>query len=432
MEKIYCSVEPWDSILGTNRPNGTSRTWNYQETGTPSPLFTLTDELIKNDSPEEIFYNTTLFMNSDELVKLEIHEIKDKKHLYIIRVLNHQFFRLNLNVGFSPISPKVLVDVKEGNAKIILEMTSEGQYFSYPGTELAIIERWRIKEGLPPYSVAVISGNLLAQKLASEQKYELNVYGVSTFEGFFPLSEELSDPNKIIEYKPCNNKNLFLSYNRAQRLHRAYLVAMLNESRLLDRGLISYQLDEINFSRLSPELYNKEAWRKLKLKGPRFIDYDQSENLAQNTDLFHYEQTFLHIVTETTISNNSIFFSEKIFKPMAFGQPFLLVGNPFSLKKLKEMGYQTFDKWFDESYDNETDEYRRIQHIVKIVDGLRNKTVEELQAMREEMKSVLLHNKKHYITQSKLKFPYRYYLAIMDEIRTEWKDLNTKKAPKFI
>ena len=428
-KKIPLSVEPWDSILGTNRPNGTSRTWNFQETGTPSILHTITDDLL-NSSPEEVFHNTTLFMSSDDFHKVEIHEIEDQKHLYVIRVLNHQYFRLNLNIGFSVLSPKVLVDVKEGKARIIIEMTSEGLYFAHAGTEFSVIERWRIKEGLPPHSVTVLSGNLLCQKIIQEADLKLNAYPISSFEGFFPLSDEQRDASKLIDYIPCDDANIFLSYNRAQRLHRAYLVAKLNENNLLKRGLISYQISEADLSRLAPNLYDREKWRKLKLLGPKLIDSDQQLNLAQNTNIAHYERTFLSIVTETTINPGCIFFSEKVFKPMAFGHPFLLLGNPFSLDKLKEMGYKTFDKWFDESYDKEVDEFKRTELIVKEVIKLKNLTPEKLISIREDMKDVLLHNKRHYLEQSALKFKHRYFLPVVEEIKNEWEALC--KSPKLI
>jgi hypothetical protein len=32
-EKIYCSLESYDSILKSNRPNGSSRTWYLEELG---------------------------------------------------------------------------------------------------------------------------------------------------------------------------------------------------------------------------------------------------------------------------------------------------------------------------------------------------------------------------------------------------------------
>ena len=161
-------------------------------------------------------------------------------------------------------------------------------------------------------------------------------------------------------------------------------------------------------------------WRKLKLKGPKFIDKDLQTNLAQQSTVEHYSQTFVNVVTETTVDNQCVFFSEKIFKPIAFGQPFLLIGNPESLKYLKKLGYKTFDKWWDESYDNITDVYKRTEAVVKIVNDLSKKSIVELKQMREEMKPVLLHNRDVHLKQYNISHQVNGHLDVLNEIRTEW------------
>ena len=56
--------------------------------------------------------------------------------------------------------------------------------------------------------------------------------------------------------------------------------------------------------------------------------------------------------------------SEKTFKCILFKQPFIRLGMPHSLKKLKEWGFKTFDSvLFDESYDDVEDFYKRANHI---------------------------------------------------------------------
>ena len=426
--KILCSVEPWDSILGVNRPNGTSRTWYYEEKGTPEELYTLTKDIILNGTQQDVVVNSTLFHSLENLEKVEIHEIGDRKHLYIIRVQNHMFFEKNLNIGFRPISPKVLVDVKEGRALIVVECTAEGTYFKHAGTELTVIDRWREKQELPPYSIHVISGNLLAEQIAQDNQLKIHAYGVSTFERSFPIPLEIKQNiDKNIEYKPIDSQNLFLSYNRTQRTHRGFLVAMLNEYNLLKRGKISYQLSDINFDNINPSLYNKQKWLLLKNKGPQFIDDNQVENLADSLPVEHYEQTFISLITETTVNSRCIFFSEKIFKPIAVGHPFILLGNPFSLKKLKEMGYRTFDKWIDESYDDITDNFARTIAIVREIEKLKTLTEEQLKAMRIEMNEVTLHNKRVFYSHPSVQSTNRFYIHIQNEIENIWGNLNQGK-----
>ena len=47
-----------------------------------------------------------------------------------------------------------------------------------------------------------------------------------------------------------------------------------------------------------------------------------------------------------------------------YGLPFIYVGARHSLQMLKELGFRTFDKFIDESYDDVKDNYDRLESIV--------------------------------------------------------------------
>ena len=83
--------------------------------------------------------------------------------------------------------------------------------------------------------------------------------------------------------------------------------------------------------------------------------------------------------------------------------PFVVVGNPHILKTLQKYGFKTFDRWWDESYDNEFDFKKRAQMVLNIVKDLCNKTHEEWVQLMIEMEETLIHNKNvlHKLTTSK-------------------------------
>ena len=62
------------------------------------------------------------------------------------------------------------------------------------------------------------------------------------------------------------------------------------------------------------------------------------------------------------------------------------------LKKLKEYGFKTFDKWWDEYYDDEIDFYKRIDKIKNLILEISKWSIEECESKYKEMKDVLLHN----------------------------------------
>ena len=61
-------------------------------------------------------------------------------------------------------------------------------------------------------------------------------------------------------------------------------------------------------------------------------------------------------ITLIIMQEHSVFFSEKVFKPIAFKHPFILIAPPGSLSALKSLGYKTFSGLINESYDQERDD----------------------------------------------------------------------------
>ena len=59
---------------------------------------------------------------------------------------------------------------------------------------------------------------------------------------------------------------------------------------------------------------------------------------------------------------------------------------------MKKYGYKTFDKWFDESYDQEPNDDIRMEMCVAEIERLTNLTDNEWCTMIEEMIPTLQHN----------------------------------------
>ena len=121
-------------------------------------------------------------------------------------------------------------------------------------------------------------------------------------------------------------------------------------------------------------------------------DYDKNINLASNIPYDLFNTTFISIITETDVSAGKVFISEKIAKGFYSKQPFILLGNPSTLVYLKRLGFKTFSKWIDESYDQEYDFKKRVNMIIKLMNDLNKYSHKELFKIRNEMSEVLEHN----------------------------------------
>ena len=111
----------------------------------------------------------------------------------------------------------------------------------------------------------------------------------------------------------------------------------------------------------------------------------------------HYTYSYCHIVIETHFDadqSGGAFLTEKTFKPIKHGQPFVIVGAAGTLQALRDLGYRTFDQAIDNSYDLETNNTRRWQLARNaIIDIQRQDPVSWLQMCREDM----IHNQAHFL-----------------------------------
>lgn len=115
--------------------------------------------------------------------------------------------------------------------------------------------------------------------------------------------------------------------------------------------------------------------------------YNRLENI--------YRETFVDVVSETRYAQPTSVISEKVLQSMQYLTPFILVAPPKTLECLKKMGFKTFSKWWDESYDKETNHAKRLEKIndlITYIDGLSN---HELLHIYQEMYPVLVHNLKN-------------------------------------
>ena len=219
-----------------------------------------------------------------------------------------------------------------------------------------------------------------------------------------------------IDYKLKNDfpyKAKFLCLNRITRAHRLYFFYRLNQlpdlfyntlislaTKSHGNGLDFSMFNPVNDYTLPHERLLKDPEESLKVsnffKNRRFNifldDYDKNINLASNIPYDLFNTTFISIITETDVSAGKVFISEKIAKGFYSKQPFILLGNPSTLVYLKRLGFKTFSKWIDESYDQEYDFKKRVNMIIKLMNDLNKYSHKELFKIRNEMSEVLEHN----------------------------------------
>ena len=106
--------------------------------------------------------------------------------------------------------------------------------------------------------------------------------------------------------------------------------------------------------------------------------------------------SLIYVPTETVYFGNRLHLTEKTFKAIALEMPFVLVAPAGSLAYLREYGFQTFDGIFDESYDLETDDIKRIESVTRLLKDLDNLSVEERNRIHQACLPIVEHNYNHF------------------------------------
>ena len=108
----------------------------------------------------------------------------------------------------------------------------------------------------------------------------------------------------------------------------------------------------------------------------------------------YYLNTFCSIVYEALWSEKVVFPTEKLNKCLMVGHPFIIVSVPRYLANIKKIGFKTFDRWWDESYDNEVDEFRRFKKLKETVTEISKWDLKKCEDVYLEMIPTLAHNQK--------------------------------------
>lgn len=208
-------------------------------------------------------------------------------------------------------------------------------------------------------------------------------------------------------------KHKFMSLNYRVRDHRLLFFFFMNSLGELHNNLISYDLTDENLKYLNSLLRGKyeqnwpeeinQKWYDTNLN--EYYDLNPKKQVVdiENIKMARghgwerketYLDSYINITTESLFFEDCWYMSEKTFKPIANLQPFIIIGSPHTLRELKKLGFKTFNEYWDESYDLETDPFKRFDKITKLIKRLNNLSLNEIHSLYSKMIPILKHNQK--------------------------------------
>ena len=168
----------------------------------------------------------------------------------------------------------------------------------------------------------------------------------------------------------------FVALSRTHKWWRASVMADLQQSGMLEHSMWSYNTNLVlgdaptdNPIEQLPAIDIPAFMRA----GPYTCDTlttEQHNDHSLTVD-DHYVNSYFNLVLETHFDadgSGGTFLTEKTFKPIKNGQPFVLVAPAGSLQCLRDLGYRTFDSVLDNSYDletNNTQRWLKVKHTLE-------------------------------------------------------------------
>ena len=176
----------------------------------------------------------------------------------------------------------------------------------------------------------------------------------------------------------------FLSLYRGYKKYREDFHNFLQESGVLKKTLFSYN---------SEYIFDEHShWTN-----DYMVSLDDKESVTAEMLVkpgSYYQETFCSIVYEAFWDEGVVFPTEKLNKCLMTGHPFIIVSTPRYLANIKKLGIQTFDKWWDESYDDEVDNKKRMKKLQNLVLEISSWSIQKCREVYVEMIPVLINNQK--------------------------------------
>jgi hypothetical protein len=260
------------------------------------------------------------------------------------------------------------------------------------------------------------------------------------YDSFLPKILDYTENQQAIDqssriYETKNKPYKFLFLNGRSRPHRKYLLERFRLDGVLDQSLwtnlenrvgsmgqvvIWHEGQDLMLTsteiKTLPAQYEVDRYRQ---QVDKTFELGFVKNALFNQEWGEiylepapYIDTYFSLITETVFDYPYSFRTEKIWKPIAMGHPWIAVANAGYYRDMHRLGFKTFGHLIDESFDQIEDSQKRIERIAEVVADLCKQNLDEFLAAAQ---NICKYNQQH-LADMRLKvrkeFPERFFQFI--------------------
>lgn len=320
------------------------------------------------------------------------------------------------------------------------------EHHKFKDNEIILVTHYDTQYYMPHYNISITLFNLHL----TLSTYNIPSEFVIMFSNHYGIEKELKELSKIFNFEnqiqsfvsfydiigttntvpniDVNHnqiEHLFCCINGQQRTSRLLFLALLKHHNLISSGIVTtnFQKKEIASStsipvtssieyvtlniptrindRLQLDLTTRNIFEQYlyEFKDKKLTNelvYGQPNDAETRWQPNFIQKSLIYIVTETVGDYPYPFLTEKTFKGILSKRPMLIAGPRYSVATLRDLGFKTWNNFWNEDYDNDQYFYQRANKIVNILKNYSTIPINELKSICYEMENVLEYNFQHY------------------------------------
>ncbi len=207
----------------------------------------------------------------------------------------------------------------------------------------------------------------------------------------------------------------FLIYNRAWQGSREYRLKF--SELLVEHNLHNHC--QMGFNPIDGQHYVLHQFRNPTMQIKRwdleqYFEPNRASSVASaDYCAADYVNTGIEVVLETLFDDTKWHLTEKVLRPIACGQPFILASTPGSLQYLRRYGFKTFNSLIDESYDTIQDPVERLQAVVTNMNKIARLPAGQKRDLYASLKPIADYNRQRF-------FSADFFQQVVDEFKTNF------------
>lgn len=350
--------------------------------------YSMIEQNSKTDEHDSISYDLIEYINCNYIPSCQMNFDSEMTFLFeiVLSPKNHYLQKtLCIGSGFLetvPVEETILELIRSKNGYLLLSSKHES---FVEDDDFELIHRYFEYHNIPLEKIIYITNCFNSSQIYKEYCERTNQIPKINCEYLNLYILDQSNQAKRHDFEKFypnlkKKKKLFLNWNRRVKAHRILFLLYLIKNNLFDKTHISFSKLHVSLDIWLRDSYSlskqfnlgftindlTEIYNQL----PIILDSDNFDRFPVEDDMFStakwYDQSFISIASETNFENNIIHMTEKTIKPILFKHPFIIIGPQHTLKSLKQLGFKTFDRFWDESYDeieNSKDRFVKIMEV---------------------------------------------------------------------